>query len=126
MDVADAESFVTQWVNNWNAHDVEAILSHFTDDVVFSSPIAIQLLGGNGIVRGKDALRNYWTEGVRRAPDLHFEVLAFYVGVQAIVINYRNQTGRLVCEVLLFDGSHVREGHGTYLLEASVATVEAE
>jgi hypothetical protein len=122
MDFADAQSFVTRWVNDWNAHDVEAILSHFTDDVVFSSPVAIQLLGGNGDVRGKEALRHYWTEGIRRTPDLHFEVLAFYIGVRALVINYRNQRGGLVSEVLLFDGSLVKEGHGTYLVEDQAAT----
>ena len=48
-------------------------------------------------------------------PDLHFEVLGFYVGVRTLVINYRNQKGGLVCEVLGFDGSLVSEGHGTYL-----------
>ena len=36
-----------------------------------------------------------------------------------MVINYRNQKGGLVCEVLLFDGDLVREGHGTYLATRS-------
>jgi hypothetical protein len=115
MDYAEAEAFVDRWANGWNTHDVEAILTHFTDDVVFTSPIAIQLLGGDGVIRGKDALRQYWTEGIRRVPDLHFEVLGFYVGVSILVINYRNQKGGLVSEVLSFDGPRVREGHGTYL-----------
>jgi hypothetical protein len=115
MDYTDAEAFVDHWVEGWNAHDVEAILTHFTDDVVFTSPIAIQLFGGDGVIRGKEALRNYWTEGIKRVPDLHFEVLGFYVGVHTLVINYRNQRGGLVSEVLSFDGPLVREGHGTYL-----------
>jgi len=114
MDHAAAEAFVDQWVKSWNAHDVEGVLAHFTDDVVFTSPIAIQLLGGDGVIRGKAALRHYWTEGIRRVPDLHFEVLGFYVGVDTLVINYRNQKGALVSEVLTFDGPVVREGHGTY------------
>lgn len=117
MNHADAELFAAQWVNDWNSHDVEAILSHFTDDVVFTSPIAVQLLGGNGEVRGKEALRHYWTEGISRTPDLHFEVLDLYVGVQVLVINYRNQRGGLVSEVLRFEGPLVAEGHGTYLIE---------
>ena len=64
MDYGHAEAFVDQWVKGWNAHDVEAILTHFTDDVVFTSPVAIQLLGGDGVIRGKEALRHYWTEGL--------------------------------------------------------------
>ena len=33
-----------------------------------------------------------------------------------LVINYRNQGGTLVNEVLEFDGGLVRRGHGTYLV----------
>jgi ketosteroid isomerase-like protein len=115
MDDAQARVFADRWVKDWNAHDVEALLEHFTDDVVFTSPVAVRLLGGDGIIRGKQALRDYWTEGIRALPDLHFEVLALYTGIDTLVINYRNQSGGLVCEVLTFDGARVREGHGTYL-----------
>jgi hypothetical protein len=115
MDVAEAQAFTEQWVKDWNAHDVDALLAHFTDDVVFTSPTAVRLLGGDGVVRGKEALRRYWSEGIRLIPGLHFEVLALYVGVSTLVINYRNQAGGVVSEVLTFDGAMVREGHGTYL-----------
>jgi hypothetical protein len=118
MDVAEAQAFAERWVRDWNAHNVDALLAHFTDDVVFTSPVAVRLVGGDGVVRGKEALRKYWSEGVRLIPDLHFEVLALYVGVSTLVINYRNQAGGVVSEVLTFDGALVREGHGTYLAEA--------
>lgn len=35
--------------------------------------------------------------------------------MNTIVIKYRNQLGRLVNEVLIFDGSLVTQGHGAYL-----------
>jgi hypothetical protein len=38
-----------------------------------------------------------------------------YVGVNTLAINYRNQLGQLVNEVLIFDGLLVAQGHGTYL-----------
>ena len=115
MDQTEAQAFARQWVTDWNAHDVDALLAHFTDDVVFTSPVAIRVLGGDGIIRGKEALRKYWSEGIRLIPDLHFEVRAVYVGISTVVINYRNQAGGVVSEVLTFDGPLVREGHGTYL-----------
>ena len=116
MDQAAAAAFTAQWVKDWNDHDIEALLAHFTDDVVFTSPVAARLFGGGGVVRGKQALRHYWTEGVRRIPDLHFEVLGCYLGISTLVINYQNQNGGLVSEVLPVDGPLVREGHGTYLV----------
>ncbi|MER5437960.1 nuclear transport factor 2 family protein [Streptomyces sp. NPDC002790] len=117
MDHVTARTFVDSWVTAWNAHDLDALLAHFADDVTFSSPVAAQLLGGDGIMRGKDALRAYWQEGLRRIPDLRFEVMGSYVGVNSLVINYRNQKGGLVNEVLIFDGTLVAEGYGTYLGE---------
>ena len=116
MSTPEPVDFSQHWLTAWNTHDVEALLAHFTEDVVFSSPVASQLLpGSDGVIRGKPALRAYWTEGLRRIPDLRFELVGVYAGVDSIVINYRNQKGGLVCEVLLFDGELVREGCGTYL-----------
>lgn len=111
--------FAEQWVRDWNAHDIDALLTHFTDDIVFTSPVAVRLFGGDGVIRGKEALRKYWAEGVRLIPDLRFEVLAVYAGISTLVVNYRNQAGGVVCEVLTFDGPLVREGHGTYLAQAT-------
>ena len=116
MDRATAQEFAASWVTAWNAHDLEQVLSHFADDVVFASPVAGQLIdGSDGVLRGKAALRDYWAQGLRRIPDLHFTVLDVYVGVSAVVISYRNQKGARVSEVLIFDGPLVVQGHGTYL-----------
>jgi hypothetical protein len=116
MPTPQPQAFADAWVKAWNAHDVEAVLAHFHDDVVFSSPVAARVMPeSRGVVRGKAALRDYWTTALAGLPDLHFEVLGVYRGESSLVINYRNQRGGLVNEVLLFDGELVREGHGTYL-----------
>jgi hypothetical protein len=116
MSAPEPSAFAQQWLAAWNAHDLDALLEHFADDVVFTSPVAAQLLSdSDGVIRGKAALRAYWTEGLRRIPDLRFEVVGVYAGVTTIVINYRNQKGSLVNEVMRFDGGLVIEGHGTYL-----------
>ena len=114
MDL-DAVAFSRQWVHAWNAHDVEAVLAHFRDDVVFTSPVAAALLPDSaGRVHGKAALRTYWNLAVQRMPDLRFTVEDVYQGVDTIVITYRNQNDALVNEILTFDGDLVVEGHGTY------------
>jgi hypothetical protein len=118
MDYVKARDFVRGWLEAWNAHNVEAVLAHFAEDVTFTSPVAARILeGSDGVVRGKAALRNYWREGLSRIPDLRFDLVGIYAGVDTIVINYRNQNDGLVCEVLKFDGPLVVEGHGTYLGE---------
>ncbi|MGD0054632.1 MAG: nuclear transport factor 2 family protein [Acidimicrobiales bacterium] len=126
MNHDDVHQLVRQWVEAWNAHDLELILSHFTDDVTFASPIAQRIVAGSdGVIVGKEALREYWREGLRLNPDLHFDVEGLYLGVGSVVINYRNQLGRLVCEVLILDGNLVREGYGTYFDDGYTADTSA-
>jgi hypothetical protein len=118
MEHVDARRFVDDWIRNWNAHDVDGVLEHFADDAVFTSPVAARVLAdGDGVVRGKEALRAYWTTALSQVPDLHFDLVGRYVGVHTIVINFRNQKGVLCNEVLVFEGSSVVQGHGTYLDE---------
>ncbi len=120
MPTPDAQAFADDWVRAWNAHDVEAVLAHFHDDVEFTSPVAARVLpDSKGVVRGKDALRHYWTTALTMLPDLHFDVIGVYQGESTLVINYRNHRGELVNEVLTFDGALVRVGHGTYLEQGS-------
>ena len=115
MDRVEAQNFVDSWVQGWNAHDLELLLSHFSDDVIFTSPVAAQLPNdSDGVIRGKAELREYWAEGLRRIPDLRFEVIDVYIGLHTLVINYRNQKKTLVNEVLIFDGHLVVQGHGTW------------
>ncbi|MFF1879394.1 nuclear transport factor 2 family protein [Leifsonia sp. NPDC058230] len=123
MFSTDPLAFAQSWLDAWNSHDIDAVLAHFSDDATFSSPVARELLGeSGGVLHGKAAIRGYWEEGLRRIPDLRFELVDVYAGVDVIVINFRNQRGGLVCEVLVFENDHrsdrhralVVSGHGTY------------
>jgi ketosteroid isomerase-like protein len=119
----DADAFSQRWVDAWNAHDVESVLQHFADDVVFTSPVAAALLPETaGIIRGKPALRNYWTQALQRVANLRFAIEGVYEGIDTIVIAYRNQDGGLVSEVLRFSGGLVVEGHGTYYVAVQRGT----
>jgi ketosteroid isomerase-like protein len=116
MSTPDPEGFAAEWVAAWNRHDAEAVLAHFHDDVVFTSPVAARIVpDSGGVVSGKAALREYWCAALEAVPDLHFDVVGVYAGASTLVINYRNERGGLVNEVLEFDGALVRRGHGTYL-----------
>jgi hypothetical protein len=113
----EAAGFAEEWSAAWNRRDVDAVLAHFHDDVVYTSPFAAEFVPGSaGVVRGKAALREYWCTAIKAIPNLHFDIVGVYEGASVLVINYRNQGGTLVNEVLEFDGGLVRRGHGTYLV----------
>lgn len=114
--VVDPETFSREWFAAWNAHDIEAVLAHFHQDAVFTSLYGAEIAPHTGgVFRGKQAIRTYWADALTRNPDLRFEPVGTYVGARTLVLNYRNHKGGLVNEVLIFDGDHIVEGHGTYL-----------
>lgn len=116
MSTPEPGPFADEWINAWNARDVEAVLTHYADDVVFTSPTAMQVVPeSGGTVRGKDALRSYWSRALRAIPDLHFELVGVYAGVDTLVLNYRNQLGGVVSEVLTFRAGLVAVGHAAHL-----------
>ena len=70
----DAEKFAAEWAEAWNRRDVESLLAHFRDDVIFASPTALAVTG-SPVVHGKDALRAYWTAALARTGSIRFSVL---------------------------------------------------
>ncbi|VBA40058.1 hypothetical protein LAUMK13_02884 [Mycobacterium innocens] len=69
--------FCTRWAAAWNARDLDAVLAFFHEDVTFTSPFAMEWLPeSGGVIRGKHLLRKYWSIGLDRLPDLHFDVEA--------------------------------------------------
>lgn len=105
MDAAmDIDRFVKEWEIAWNSHDLDQILAHYHDDIVFRSKKAIPLVG-SGEVRGKANLRSYWAAALERQPDLNFRVQNVFEGHQMMVITYRNQNNILAAETLYFDAA---------------------
>ncbi len=94
MTAEGARIFASDWIAAWNAHDLEAILGHYEEDVELISPTAAQLLGRpDGRVIGKTALRAYFERGLAAYPELRFELEDVLCGVHSVVLYYINQKG---------------------------------
>src|SRR5262245_510655 len=81
----DAQAFAAEWIAAWNSHDLERVLSHYSTDIVFLSPIA-QAVVGDGRVMGISALRSYWGQALAARPDLKFELLDVLVGHEGLTV----------------------------------------
>jgi hypothetical protein len=73
MTADEARAFAERWAGQWNRRDVEAVLAHFADDAVFSSPVALAVTGHATVV-GKAALRAYWCRALDKHESLRFVV----------------------------------------------------
>ena len=104
MTDAEAQQFAHDWIAAWNSHDLEAILSHYADDVSLTSPVAAKLLNrADGKMAGKQALRDYFTRGLAAYPNLKFELLDVLHGMSSIVLYYINHNGTKTGEFMEFD-----------------------
>jgi SnoaL-like domain len=98
----DLLAFAQNWVDDWNSHDIERVLDHYSDNAEFRSPIAEQRTG-DGVVRGKERLRAYWEPAFTLRPALRFTLKKCFVGHRTIAIHYSDELGRDVVETLVFD-----------------------
>jgi len=116
LDRNKAEAFARAWLAAWNDRDIDRILSHYSDGVVFHSPRIAHVLGnGAPSVAGKAALRDYWTEALKRAPELFFELEAVLTSSDALTLLYTNHREERVAETFLFDvHGEVREAVAAY------------
>ena len=90
----DARKLAGHWIQAWNSHDLDAIMSHYADAVALTSPVAARILNDpSGTVKGIDALRNYFGRGLEVYPDLKFELLDLMWGLSSVVLYYVNQNG---------------------------------
>lgn len=109
MTTDDARTFAVRWAEAWNRRDIEQVLAHFHDDVVFTSPTALAVMG-TPTVRGKESLRAYWTTALSRLTSLRFTVdrVAWDPQTRELAIIYTSETdgkARRVSENLVFDSA---------------------
>lgn len=99
-----AKSFAEHWINSWNSHDVNAIMSHYADEIVFHSPfIPLLKFNDTGIITNKQDLRKYFEIGLNTYPDLHFTFHSLFTGLNTLVIHYTSVNNREALEVFEFN-----------------------
>jgi ketosteroid isomerase-like protein len=100
----DAKEFAQHWVEAWNSHDLDGIISHYASNVVLTSPAVTKVIGeASGTVNGKAALRNYFQKGLEMFPNLQFKLLEVMQGLSSVVLYFENQRGTRTGEFMEFD-----------------------
>ncbi|MDQ6735791.1 MAG: nuclear transport factor 2 family protein [Nitrospirota bacterium] len=103
-----AESLARGWVEAWNRHDLDGIMAHYADDIVFSSPFVATLANEpTGTLRSAAAVRAYFRQGLAVYPDLRFELLDVLTGVTSVTLYYRSVKDKLAAEVMSLNANGV-------------------
>jgi len=96
------ESFATDWIAAWNSHDIDAIMSHYAEDVTVKSPfLAEAVKGSGGSVSGRETLRGIYSKAFQKYPDLRFELIRVLASTESVVLHYKSVEGLLAAETFL-------------------------
>jgi hypothetical protein len=100
----DGRKFAEAWINSWNTHNLEDILSHYSDDLEITTPMIKLALGvDNGSLKGKELVADYWQKALNKLPDLNFELYDVTVGVNSVALYYKSVMNKKAIEVMFFN-----------------------
>lgn len=100
----DLKKFAYDWIDSWNAHDLDRILSHYSDEIEFTSPFVVQILKDpTGTIYGKSQLQDYFKQALDRYPDLKFTLFEVLEGTQSLIVYYQSVNQLLAAEMMLFN-----------------------
>jgi hypothetical protein len=101
-----ARRIAEDWVRDWNAHDLEAILAHYADPLEFRSPRVVERMGRpDGTLRTREELRAYFGGALKAQPHLRFDLVDCLAGMDSVALYYRNHRGQRVMEAMHLDAA---------------------
>ncbi len=78
-----------KWFAAFNAHDIEALLMLYSENAEHYSPkLKVLQPETNGLIKGKQALRNWWTHAFNRLPSLQYELINLIGNEQQVFMEY--------------------------------------
>jgi hypothetical protein len=102
----NANNFAHEWIDSWNSHDIDRILSHYSDDFEITTPMIKVALGiDSGTLKGKENVRKYWQAALNKVPDFKFELVDFTQSINSIALYYKAVMNKMAIEVMFFNES---------------------
>lgn len=99
-----ALAFAHHWIESWNSHNLEEILSHYSEDFEMTTPFIVSIMNeSTGTLRGKDKVGIYWENALKKFPDLEFKLIDVLYSVNSITIYYYSILNKKAIEFFLLD-----------------------
>jgi steroid delta-isomerase-like uncharacterized protein/uncharacterized protein (TIGR02246 family) len=129
------EAFAREWIEAWNSHNVDRILTYYTDDALYEDVPSVEN-GWSVPLRGHQMIRESVAAGFEQMSDLGFDLVsAFDAGDHKVVewimtgTHYGDSTGRFSIRgvsVMRLEGdkiASVRDYYDAYLLLTQLGVV---
>ena len=114
----DLQSFVDDWIAAWNARDLDRIMGHYADSVVFEANTVVRRWDRpDGRLRGIGELREHFRRGLELAPAIHFELEEVFSAPSGYAALYRRDNGNRVLDVVELNDEGKAQQVKAYYLE---------
>ncbi len=89
MSAQNNKQIATKWFEAFNEHDLEKLLSLYNDNAQHYSPkLKIRMPETQGLIKGKQALREWWRDAFDRLPTLQYEVIKLTADDEQVFMEY--------------------------------------
>jgi hypothetical protein len=76
MEETKLNAIATKWFEAFNEHNLEKLLLLYNDNAEHYSPkLKVRQPETHGLIKGKDAMREWWKDSFDRLPTLQYEVV---------------------------------------------------
>lgn len=83
------KEIATKWFEAFNGHDLEKLLSLYDDNAKHYSPkLKVRQPETGGLIKGKQALREWWQDAFDRLPSLQYEVQKLTADEEQVFMEY--------------------------------------
>jgi ketosteroid isomerase-like protein len=90
MSSQNNKLIATKWFEAFNEHDLEKLLALYNDNAQHFSPkLKLRLPETNGLIKGKQALRDWWKDSFDRLPSLRYEVIKLTADEEQVFMEYK-------------------------------------
>lgn len=106
------QSIAFKWFDAFNNHNLEQLLSLYDDEAEHFSPkLKIRKPETDGLVIGKQALREWWQDAFDRLPTLNYKVTSLTANADRVFMEYirtvEGEENMLVAEVLVVNEGRI-------------------
>ena len=89
MNPQENKQIALKWFEAFNTHDLEKLLALYHNEAEHFSPkLKIREPQTNGLIKGKQALRNWWQDSFDRLPSLRYEVKKLTADEEQVFMEY--------------------------------------
>ncbi|MDF2437118.1 MAG: nuclear transport factor 2 family protein [Bacteroidota bacterium] len=112
MKALQNEEIAKKWFDAFNTHDLEALLKLYHEEAEHFSPkLKLRKPETNGLVKGKNALREWWQDAFDRLPSLNYNYTSLTANNERVFMEYvrkvDNEENMLIAEVLEIKGGMI-------------------